>query len=52
MVLGNGCRMDAKKLEHYLTWLDDCDEEKAKRLMYPDDPQDVPHAIELMRTVI
>jgi len=51
MVLGNGRRMNAKKLEHYLTWLDDCNNEKAKRLLYPDDPQDVPRAIELMRAV-
>jgi hypothetical protein len=43
--------MNAKKLEHHLTWLDDCDTEKAKRLLYPDNPQDVPRAIELMRAV-
>ncbi|KAG9309942.1 hypothetical protein JVU11DRAFT_9974 [Chiua virens] len=52
MVLGNGRRMDSTKLERYLTWLDDCDNEKAKRLLYPDDPQDVPRAIELMRAII
>ena len=52
MVLGNGCQMDAKKLKRYLSWLDDCDEEKAKRLMYLDDPQDVPRAIELMHAII
>ena len=34
LVLGNGRRMNANKLEHYLTWLDDCDKDKAKRLLY------------------
>ena len=43
--------MHAKKLENYLTWLEDCDKEKAMRLLYPDDPQDVPRAIKLMRAV-
>ncbi|KAG6380410.1 hypothetical protein JVT61DRAFT_8533 [Boletus reticuloceps] len=51
LVLGNGRRMHAKKLEYYLTWLEDCDKEKAMRLLYPDDPQDVPRAIELMCAV-
>ncbi|KAG9309783.1 hypothetical protein JVU11DRAFT_10157 [Chiua virens] len=35
-----------------LQWHDDCDNEKAKRLLYPDDPQDVSQAIELMRAII
>ena len=48
LVLGNGQWMNANKLEHYLAWLDNCDKDKAKRLLYPDDPQDVPQAIELM----
>ena len=51
LVLGNGRQMNANKLEHYLTWLDDCDKDMAKRLLYPDDPQDVPRAIKLMRAV-
>ena len=42
MVLSNWRHMHTNKLESYLTWLDDCDKDKAKRLLFPNDPQDVP----------
>ena len=45
LVLGNGQWMNANKLEHYLAWLDNCDKDKVKRLLYPDDPQDVPQVV-------
>ena len=44
--------MNANKLEHYLTWLDNCNKDKAKRLLYPDVPQDVLQAIELMHAIM
>ncbi|KAG1747471.1 hypothetical protein EDB19DRAFT_1905610 [Suillus lakei] len=39
-------------LKHYLTWVNNVDESHALKLLYPDNPQDVPYAVALINTVI
>jgi hypothetical protein len=39
-------------LAQYLSWLPTYDETAVTKLLHPDDPQDVPRAVELMLTVI
>jgi hypothetical protein len=39
-------------LSWYLLWLPAHDEASITKLLHPDDPQDVPHAIELMQAII
>ena len=39
-------------LEHYLPLLDGLDEAATQKLLYPDVPQDVPHAIELLSSIV
>ncbi|KAI5994112.1 hypothetical protein F5J12DRAFT_726460, partial [Pisolithus orientalis] len=51
VMLNNGCHINAKFLLRYLTWLEDCDNVKAQKLLYPDDPQDVPCAVELIKAI-
>ncbi|KIK80925.1 hypothetical protein PAXRUDRAFT_36051 [Paxillus rubicundulus Ve08.2h10] len=41
LVLNNGCCINAKMLQNYLTWLGDCNKAKALKLIYLDDPQDL-----------
>jgi len=39
-------------LKHYLPLLNGLDDAAAWKLLYPDNPQDVPHAIELLSSII
>jgi hypothetical protein len=39
-------------LAHYLVWLPAYDEAAVTKLLHPDDPQDVPRAVELMLAII
>ncbi|KAI5980753.1 hypothetical protein EDD15DRAFT_2381342 [Pisolithus albus] len=52
ILLDNGRLLTSKMLLHYFTWLDDVDEDHANKLLFPDDPQDVPRAVELIRTIV
>ncbi|KAG1763515.1 hypothetical protein EV702DRAFT_1220308 [Suillus placidus] len=52
MKLNNGHSVTSAVLARYLTWLPDMDESAVTRLLNPDDPQDVPHAVELMQAII
>jgi hypothetical protein len=52
MRLNNGRAINSTMLERYLLWVDGIDEACALKLLYPDDPQDVPRAVELMNAVI
>lgn len=51
-MLDNGRLLTSKLLLRYLPQLDDVDEDKASKLLFPDDPQDVPRAVELIRAII
>ena len=42
IMLDNGCLLTSKLFIRYLPCLDDVDEAKATKLLFPDDPQDVP----------
>ncbi|KAG1764692.1 hypothetical protein EV702DRAFT_1182567 [Suillus placidus] len=46
--LNNGRCINSTMLHRYLTWVDNVDEKRATALLYPDDLQDVPRAVELM----
>ena len=46
--LNNERLLMSKAFLHYLPWLDGCDEMKANKLLFPNDPQDVPRAVELI----
>ncbi|KAG2339231.1 hypothetical protein BDR05DRAFT_977793 [Suillus weaverae] len=50
--LNNGRCINSKMLKCYLSWLDGVDELKARKLLFPDDPQDDPRAVELMSAII
>ncbi|KAG1741482.1 uncharacterized protein EDB91DRAFT_1248037 [Suillus paluster] len=52
MHLNNGRAINSTMLERYLLWVEGIDEARALKLLYPDDPQDVPRAVELMNAVI
>ncbi|KIJ08212.1 hypothetical protein PAXINDRAFT_89194, partial [Paxillus involutus ATCC 200175] len=52
MYLNNGRCINSFQLERYLLWVDNLDEGAVRKLLYPDDPQDVPRAIALMSAVI
>ncbi|KAG2338518.1 hypothetical protein BDR05DRAFT_951816, partial [Suillus weaverae] len=52
MKLNNGHSVTSAVLARYLTWLPDMDESAVTRLLNPDDPQDVPHTVELMQAII
>ncbi|KIJ59298.1 hypothetical protein HYDPIDRAFT_60297, partial [Hydnomerulius pinastri MD-312] len=52
MYLNNGRCISAHMLERYLPWLEGIDEAATRKLLYPDDPQDVPRAVELMSAII
>ncbi|KIJ12467.1 hypothetical protein PAXINDRAFT_14668 [Paxillus involutus ATCC 200175] len=52
MYLNNGRCINSFLLERYLTMIDGIDEAATCKLLYLDDPQDVPRAVSLMRAVI
>ncbi|KAG0700353.1 hypothetical protein DFH29DRAFT_807752 [Suillus ampliporus] len=52
IVLNNGRVINSMVLLCYLVWLPAYDEEAVVKLLYPDDPQDVPHAMELMQAIV
>ncbi|KAG2131071.1 hypothetical protein DEU56DRAFT_740233 [Suillus clintonianus] len=52
MHLNNGRCINATMIERYLVWLPDVDESRARKLVYPNDPQDMPRAVELVGAVI
>ncbi|KAG1721835.1 hypothetical protein EDB19DRAFT_1898261 [Suillus lakei] len=52
IVLNNGCIINAMMLSRYLVWLPAYDEASVMKLLHPDDPQDVPRAIELMQAIV
>ncbi|KAG2125172.1 hypothetical protein DEU56DRAFT_873149 [Suillus clintonianus] len=51
IVLNNGCVINTMMLSRYLVWLPAYDEASIMKLLHPNDPQDVPRAIELMQTI-
>ncbi|KAG2030716.1 hypothetical protein BDR03DRAFT_986894 [Suillus americanus] len=52
IVLNNGRVINSMVLLHYLVWLPAYNKEAVVKLLYPDDPQDVPRAIELMQAIV
>ncbi|KII93403.1 hypothetical protein PLICRDRAFT_99321, partial [Plicaturopsis crispa FD-325 SS-3] len=52
IVLNGGRVMNPAFLSRYLLLLDGQDTKSVRRLLFPDDPQDVPRAIELMKAII
>ncbi|KAG1862950.1 hypothetical protein C8R48DRAFT_748149 [Suillus tomentosus] len=52
VILNNGRIINSMMLARYLAWLPAFDEAAVTKLLYPDDPQDVPRAVELMLAVI
>ncbi|KAG1866670.1 hypothetical protein F4604DRAFT_2023153 [Suillus subluteus] len=52
IVLNNGHVINAMMLSRYLIWLPAYDKVSVTKLLHPDDPQDVPQAIELMQAIV
>ncbi|KAG1877634.1 hypothetical protein DFJ58DRAFT_720422 [Suillus subalutaceus] len=52
MTLNNGRVINAMMLSRYLVWLPAYDEASVTKLLHPDDPQDVPRAVELIKAII
>ncbi|KAG1743139.1 hypothetical protein EDB19DRAFT_1633376 [Suillus lakei] len=52
IVLNNGRVINSMMLACYLTWLPAYEEAAVTKLLYPDDPQDIPRAVELMLAII
>ncbi|KAG2120169.1 hypothetical protein BD769DRAFT_1671813 [Suillus cothurnatus] len=52
IVLNNGHIINAMMLSRYLVWLPTYDEASVMKLFHPDDPQDIPWAIELMQAIV
>ncbi|KAH9944798.1 hypothetical protein B0H21DRAFT_892357 [Amylocystis lapponica] len=52
ITLNNGRIINPTMLARYLGWLPDYDRASVNNLLYPDDPQDVPRAVELMQAII
>ncbi|KAG2336359.1 hypothetical protein BDR05DRAFT_896821, partial [Suillus weaverae] len=52
ITLNNGRIINAMMLSRYLLWLPAHNEASITKLLHPDDPQDVPRAIELMQAII
>ncbi|KAG2343779.1 hypothetical protein BDR05DRAFT_975796 [Suillus weaverae] len=52
ITLNNSHIINAMMLLLYLIWLPAHDEASITKLLHPDDPQDVPHAIELMQAIM
>ncbi|KAG1861685.1 hypothetical protein F4604DRAFT_1929762 [Suillus subluteus] len=52
VVLNNGRIINSMMLAWYLVWLPAYDEAAVMKLLHPDDPQDVPRAVELILAII
>ncbi|KAG2122195.1 hypothetical protein BD769DRAFT_1389819 [Suillus cothurnatus] len=52
IVLNNGRIINSMMLARYLMWLPAYDEAAVTKLLHPDDPQDDPHAVELILAII
>ena len=52
LLINNRRRVNSKILLHYLCWLEGCNNECAHKLLFPDDPQDVPRVVELICAVV
>ena len=52
LLINNGRQVNSKILLRYLCWLDGCNEGQAHKLLFPDDPQDVPCVVELICAVV
>jgi hypothetical protein len=52
IVLNNGRIINTMMLSRCLVWLPTYDEASVTKLLHPDDPQDVPRAIELMQVIV
>jgi hypothetical protein len=52
MMMNSGRIINRTMLERYFALLPGLTTEKIKSLLYPQDPQDVPRAVELLQTVI
>ncbi|KAG2131407.1 uncharacterized protein EDB93DRAFT_1243134 [Suillus bovinus] len=52
IVLNNGRVINSMMLAWYLVWLPAYDEAAVMKLLHPDNPQDVPRAVELMLAII
>ncbi|KAH7918867.1 hypothetical protein BV22DRAFT_1023900, partial [Leucogyrophana mollusca] len=52
ITLDNGRIINSNMLRHHLSLLPGSDDTSAQKLLYPDDPQDIPCAVELMNAII
>ncbi|KAG1837325.1 hypothetical protein DFJ58DRAFT_734444 [Suillus subalutaceus] len=52
IVLNNSRVINSMMLSRYLVWLPAYNEASVMKLLHPDDPQDVPRAIELMQAIV
>ncbi|KAG2105516.1 uncharacterized protein F5147DRAFT_775291 [Suillus discolor] len=52
ITLNNGQVINAMMLSRYLVWLPAYDEVSVMKLLHPNDPQDVPRAVELIKAII
>ncbi|KAG2336335.1 hypothetical protein BDR05DRAFT_896867, partial [Suillus weaverae] len=52
IVINNGRIINSMMLAYYLVWLPAYEEAAVMKLLYPDNPQDVPRAVELMLAII
>ncbi|KIK33801.1 hypothetical protein CY34DRAFT_26978 [Suillus luteus UH-Slu-Lm8-n1] len=52
IVLNNGRIINSMMIARYLVWLPAYDEAAVTKLLHPDDPQDVPRAVELILAII
>ncbi|KAG2335450.1 hypothetical protein BDR05DRAFT_898501 [Suillus weaverae] len=52
IVLNNGRVINSMMLARYLAWLQAYEEAAVTKLLYPDDPQDIPRVVELMLAII
>ncbi|KAG1852547.1 hypothetical protein F4604DRAFT_1933696 [Suillus subluteus] len=52
ITLNNGRIINTMMLSRYLLWLPAYDEASVSKVLHPDNPQDVPRAIELMQAII
>ena len=50
--LNHGQHVSTFMLECYLPLVDSINEMTAQKLVYPDDPQDIPHAVELLSAIV
>ncbi|KAG2032822.1 hypothetical protein BDR03DRAFT_873313, partial [Suillus americanus] len=52
ITLNNGRVINAMMLSRYLVWLPTYDKASVTKLLHPDNPQDVPQAVELIKAII